>query len=91
MRRERAGQSNIADAHTEVEELKEELGHMREAFARLVVLRLQVAPLMTGESAPIPTHVFSFLAFSHPRVDITHCPCTEECESIKVEVYSSRW
>lgn len=35
LRRERAGQSSIADAQAEVEELKAELGHMREAFGRL--------------------------------------------------------
>lgn len=35
LRRERAGQGSIADAQAEVEELKGELGHMREAFARL--------------------------------------------------------
>lgn len=34
LRRERAGQGNIADAQAEVEELKGELGHMREAFGR---------------------------------------------------------
>lgn len=34
LRRERAGQGSIADAQAEVEELKGELGHMREAFGR---------------------------------------------------------
>lgn len=34
LRRERVGQGSIADAQAEVEELKGELGHMREAFGR---------------------------------------------------------
>lgn len=36
LRRERAGQASIADARAEVDELKGELGHMREAFGRSV-------------------------------------------------------
>lgn len=34
LRRERAGQSSIADAQVEVEDLKAELSEMRDAFAK---------------------------------------------------------
>lgn len=34
LRRERAGQSSIADVQVEVDDLKAELGEMRDAFAK---------------------------------------------------------
>lgn len=60
LRRERAGQGSIADAQAEVEELKGELGHMREAFARLV-------------ETYDPCHEQRYIMPFHPRA---FCGCT---------------